>query len=127
MDISNVSQNYQVVQITSSYQQNKIESVDQDRTKQEINKQNQQEDLQGKEKNLTQEQQLLNAIEKVSGKVEVQNKELSFSVHEATKQIMIKVVNKETKEVIKEIPAEKTLDMVASMMEVAGLIVDKRG
>lgn len=72
------------------------------------------------------EEQLLNTIEKANSKFESKNNELSFSVHEKTKQIMIKVMNKETKEVVKEIPSEKILDMVANMMETAGLFVDER-
>lgn len=73
-----------------------------------------------------QEEQLLNAIEKANVKFESKNNELSFSVHEKTKQIMVKVINKETKEIVKEIPPEKILDMIANMMETAGLFVDER-
>jgi flagellar protein FlaG len=39
---------------------------------------------------------------------------------------MIKIVDKETKEVIKELPPEKTLDMIAKIWEVAGLLVDEK-
>jgi len=49
-----------------------------------------------------------------------------YSIHEATKQIMVKVIDKETDEVIREIPPEKILNMVAKMWEIAGLIVDER-
>ena len=49
-----------------------------------------------------------------------------YSLHEATKQIMVKVIDKETDEVIREIPPEKILNMVAKMWEIAGLIVDER-
>ena len=52
---------------------------------------------------------------------------LRFSVHKKTKQIMIKIIDTKTEEVIKELPPEKLLDMVASMMERAGLIIDKKG
>ena len=40
---------------------------------------------------------------------------------------MVKIIDTNTQEVIKEVPPEKILDMVASMMERAGLIVDRRG
>ncbi len=49
-----------------------------------------------------------------------------YSIHEATKQIMVKVIDKETDEVIREIPPEKILSMVAKMWEIAGLIIDER-
>lgn len=71
------------------------------------------------------EKQLIQTIEKAnhlqSGATECQ-----FSVHEATKQIMIKVIDINTKEVIKEIPSEKILDMVADMCELAGVFVDEK-
>ena len=38
----------------------------------------------------------------------------------------IKIVDKNTDEVIKEIPPEKTLDMIAKCMEIAGVLVDER-
>ena len=69
--------------------------------------------------------ELFKAIEKANQKVMVRNTELQFSVHEKTKNIMIKVLNKDTQEVIREIPSEKILDMVANFMEIAGLYVDK--
>ena len=43
-----------------------------------------------------------------------------FSYHEATKRISIKVLDKETDEVIREIPPEETRAMVEKMWELAG-------
>jgi flagellar protein FlaG len=51
---------------------------------------------------------------------------LEYSVHKETQEIMVKVLNKETGEVIREVPPEKMLDMVAKLMENAGIIVDER-
>ena len=39
---------------------------------------------------------------------------------------MIKSVDKETKKVIKELPPEKTLDMIAKVWDMAGILVDER-
>jgi flagellar protein FlaG len=47
-------------------------------------------------------------------------------VHKETKAIMVKVLNKDTGELIREIPPEKTLDIVANMMEIAGIIIDEK-
>ncbi|MBP2027775.1 flagellar protein FlaG [Acetoanaerobium pronyense] len=73
------------------------------------------------------EKQLIEAVE--SGNKELKHLEtnLRFSIHEKTKQITVKIIDTATDEVIKEIPSEKILDMVAAMMEKAGLLVDKRG
>lgn len=49
-----------------------------------------------------------------------------FGIHEKTNRIIIKLVDRETQEVIKEIPPEKTLDLLAKRMELAGVMVDQR-
>lgn len=54
------------------------------------------------------------------------NSEAQFGIHEGTNRVTIKIVDKETKEVIKELPPEKTLDMIAKAWEMAGLMVDER-
>ena len=63
--------------------------------------------------------------------VETLNKKLSnseavFGIHEDTNRVTIKIVDKNTKEVIKELPPEKTLDMIAKVWEMAGILVDER-
>ena len=54
------------------------------------------------------------------------NSEAIFGIHEATNRVTIKIVDKKSKEVIKELPPEKTLDMIAKVWEIAGLLVDER-
>lgn len=49
-----------------------------------------------------------------------------FGIHEETNRITIKMVDKKTKEVIKELPPEKMLDMIAKVWEYAGLVVDEK-
>lgn len=50
-----------------------------------------------------------------------------FEVHEGTGRVMVNLIDTKTKEVIKEIPPEKILDLVASIWERIGIIVDERG
>lgn len=54
------------------------------------------------------------------------NSEAIFGIHDKTNRITIKIVDKTTKEVIKELPPEKTLDMIAKAWELAGLLVDEK-
>ncbi len=54
------------------------------------------------------------------------NSEAIFGIHEGTNRVTIKIVDKDTKKVIKELPPEKTLDMIAKMWEVAGILVDEK-
>ena len=56
----------------------------------------------------------------------LKDSEAVFGIHEKTDRVTIKIVNKETKEVIKELPPEKTLDMIAKVWEIAGLLVDEK-
>ena len=72
------------------------------------------------------EKQWIKIIEKANKAIDGATSSFEFSIHEQTKQIMVKVIDKETKEVIREFPPEKILDMVAKMWEVAGIIVDER-
>ncbi|MCR4842579.1 MAG: flagellar protein FlaG [Eubacterium sp.] len=67
---------------------------------------------------------LKKAVDEINSKAS--NSEAQFSVHEGTNRIMVKIVDKETKKVIKEFPPEKTLDMIAKAWELAGLTVDER-
>lgn len=55
------------------------------------------------------------------------NSEAIFGIHEGTNRIMIKIVDKESKEVLKEFPPEKTLDMITMVWEMAGILIDEKG
>ncbi len=77
------------------------------------------------------EQQQQATNEKIKKAVEQLNKNMGhseavFGIHEATNRVTIKIVDKETKEVIKELPPEKTLDMIAKVWEMAGILIDER-
>lgn len=57
--------------------------------------------------------------------MQLMNADLQFSVHEKTHRVMVKLVDDSTKEVLKEIPSEEFLDMVAKIQEYVGMLVDK--
>lgn len=71
-------------------------------------------------------EQLIKTIERAIKSLQGPETSLEISVHEKTHDIMVKVLNKETGELIREIPPEKTLDLVAKMMEIAGIIIDEK-
>jgi len=52
--------------------------------------------------------------------------EALFGIHDKTNRVTIKIVDKKTKEVIKELPPEKTLDLIAKAWEMAGILVDEK-
>nr|WP_237392024.1 flagellar protein FlaG [Paenibacillus dendrobii] len=70
--------------------------------------------------------QAVQQIEKAIKAVQGPEKSFEISVHKGTHAIMVKVFNKETGDLIREIPQEKLLDVAASMMEMNGLIIDKK-
>ena len=75
------------------------------------------------------EQQATN--EKIKKAVEQLNKnmpntEAVFGIHDETNRVTIKIVDKESKEVIREYPPEQTLDMIAKVWEMAGILVDEK-
>lgn len=71
-------------------------------------------------------EQLIKTIERAVQSLQGPQTTLEISVHEKTHDIMVKVLNKDTGELIREIPREKTLDLVAKMMELAGILVDEK-
>ena len=56
----------------------------------------------------------------------MKNTSAIFGIHEATNRVTIKIVDKQTREVIKELPPEKTLDMISRVWELAGMLVDEK-
>lgn len=88
----------------------------------------QQKGLPGNEEQSGKEQasneQIRKAVEQMNKSMG--NSEAIFGVHEDTNRVTIKIVDKQTKEVIKELPPEKTLDMIARIWDMAGLLVDEK-
>ncbi|MGN0389167.1 MAG: flagellar protein FlaG [Wujia sp.] len=70
------------------------------------------------------------AVEDLNKKVKqpsvIKHTQLSFKYHDDTNRISITVTDSDTDEVIREIPPEKALDMLAKAWEMAGLLVDER-
>lgn len=71
-----------------------------------------------------QNEQIRKAVEQLNKKMN--NSEAVYGIHEETNRITIKIVDKETKETIKEFPPEQTLDMIAKVWELAGIMVDEK-
>ncbi len=69
-------------------------------------------------------EQIRKAVEQLNKKIG--NSEAIFGIHEATNRVTIKLVDKDTKEVIKELPPEKTLDMIAKVWDMAGILLDEK-
>lgn len=69
---------------------------------------------------------VIEAIEKANKAISLANRRFEYSIHQKTKQIMIKVIDTDTNEIVREIPPEKILDLVANIWENMGIIVNER-
>lgn len=69
--------------------------------------------------------QLQEAVEKMKKNM-IGNTEPVFGIHEGTNRVTIKIVDKETKDIVKEYPPEETLDMIQKVWEMAGIVVDEK-
>ncbi len=75
---------------------------------------------------LQNQEQAIKDLQRTIDAIQGPQKAFEISVHQETHAIMIKVKNKETGDLIREVPSEKVLDALAKLMEVTGLIVDKK-
>ncbi|MBF0452537.1 MAG: flagellar protein FlaG [Candidatus Magnetomorum sp.] len=57
---------------------------------------------------------------------DVHNVGLRFAVHEDTGKFVIRVIDEETKEVVREVPPENLLDLAAKMEEMMGMLYDEK-
>ena len=80
---------------------------------------------QGRDQQTVTNEQIRKAVEQINKNM-ISHSEAVFGIHEETNRVTIKIVDKSTKEVIKELPPEKTLDMIAKVWEMAGILVDER-
>ena len=73
---------------------------------------------------ISENSQIKKAVDEINKKAH--NSEAVFGIHDATNRVTIKIVDKDTKKVLKEYPPEKTMDMIAKVWEMAGLLVDQK-
>ena len=76
------------------------------------------------EKDAKQGTQLKKAVNDLNK--QMKNSEAIFGIHDKTNRVTIKIIDKTTKEVIKEYQPEETLDMIAKVWEIAGILVDEK-
>ena len=67
-------------------------------------------------------------IAQANEKIKQQNgyRRLAFSYNKETKKISIKVYDEMTKEIIREIPPEKTSDILDKVHDLSGIVVDEK-
>jgi len=79
------------------------------------------------EKQIYHEEDLKNAKEIMDKLLKKHKSHIEYETYDKFKSVtIIKIVDTDTKEVIKEIPPKKLLDMVAKMCEMAGIMIDEK-
>ncbi|MDD3840311.1 MAG: flagellar protein FlaG [Clostridia bacterium] len=71
-------------------------------------------------------QKIQGAVDAANDVVKAINKGFEFEIHDDTNRIMVRVINKDTQEVIREIPPEEILDMLGKMWRAVGILIDKK-
>lgn len=75
---------------------------------------------------LDQNSQIQKVVDEINKSASGMQTEVIFGIHDDTNRVTIKIVDKKSKQVIKEFPPEKTLDMIAKVWEMAGIMVDEK-
>lgn len=102
----------------------KVEEKSKEKDTGEQGKQEAQANLNSQEQQQKYQEKVKKAVEQMNAKL--YNSEAIFGIHDKTNRVVIKIVDKESKEVLKELPPEKTLDMIAKIWEMAGILVDEK-
>ncbi len=76
-------------------------------------------------KNEELEKEIKALIDSINSKMKT-NTEISFSIHEKSSKLNIKIIDKESKKVLQEWPSEQSLDMLAKIFEKQAVLLDKK-
>jgi flagellar protein FlaG len=79
-----------------------------------------------KEEQEASKEQLNNAVKSLNEFLKPPHTSLKFEIHDKLNEYYVTIVDDVTKEVVREIPSKKLLDMHAAMKEFIGLLFDKK-
>ncbi|WP_243290300.1 flagellar protein FlaG [Bacillus sp. FJAT-47783] len=77
-------------------------------------------------KDVVNKEELKTVIDNLNEFVKPVETSIQFELHEQLNEYYVKVINKETEEVVREIPPKKMLDMYAAMAELMGFIINEK-
>lgn len=66
------------------------------------------------------------AISEVNSRLKPTKTRCEFSYHEEVNRVSIKIRDRETNEIVREIPPEESIKVLEKIYEIAGLIVDEK-
>ena len=65
-------------------------------------------------------------VEQLNGILRTFDRQLAFELHEETNRHIIRVIDVNTQDVLREIPPEEVLDLVARIEDLVGLLIDEK-
>ncbi len=71
------------------------------------------------------EKQMREIVDSINSKLTT-NTEVNLAFHSKSNRLNIKIIDKETKEVVKEWPSEKSLELLAKLIDKEAVVLDKR-
>lgn len=72
------------------------------------------------------EEEVFKQAQDANQQLKAYDRRLEFSIHDETHKIMVKVINTNDDSVIREIPSEKALDMLAYVWKMTGILLDEK-
>lgn len=74
----------------------------------------------------TQPDDLEQALQQINDTVQTFSQKLEFSVDKDTEAVVVKVVDRETREVIRQIPSEEVLNIAKALDKLQGLLIKEQ-
>ena len=69
--------------------------------------------------------EIIHAVDKLNSSVENLRERITFSYHEGINRVIMRVIDSETSEVIREIPAKNAVKLLEHIQEYLGMFVDE--
>lgn len=70
--------------------------------------------------------EIYKAVEDINNQLQIANRAIQFSIDENSNDIVVKVVDKESGEVVRQLPPESILRLREHMAEISGLLVEEK-
>jgi len=67
------------------------------------------------------------AVERANRALMGSDRKFEITIHEKTKDVIVRVVDTRTNETVREIPPKKIVDLVVNLCEMAGILFDEKG
>lgn len=70
-------------------------------------------------------EEIADVVDRLNSGVKDMHERLTFSIHEKTQRVVVKIINTDTNEVIRELPAREAIKLLEHIQDFLGMIVDE--